>query len=133
VRRRPFGVSLLAFLLWVQAIIALAGGIALIILHNHASVIRETHRSPHTLLIDGIAATIVGAITALVARGIGRGSNFVRWLVGLIALLHLAAAIVVAVGVHGDARIAAIVDGAIAFVVLYILFGERGSKEFFTG
>ena len=71
------------------------------------------------------------AVTALIAYAIGSGSNFARWIVALLGCLQLAGAIYTAVRVHGDSRVGAIVNGAIALIVLYILFGERGSQEYF--
>jgi hypothetical protein len=128
---RPGGVTLLLVLLWLQALIGIAGGVILIIVHNSASVIRNAHQSASTLLAVGIATLIIGLITALIARGLGRGSNFARWIVGLISVLQLAGSIASLIRVHGESRIAAAVDGVIALIILFILFAERGSREYF--
>ena len=131
--RRPPGVTLLVFLLWLQAILAIAAGVALIVLRHNHSLIHDSHTSSSNLLAYGIAIVVVGVITALIASSLGHGSNFARWLVGFVSLLHLAAAVYGLVRIHSGERWAALVDAVIAFIVLYILFGERGSREFFTG
>ncbi len=128
---RPVGVTVLVILLWVQALIGIAGGVILVILHHNRSVIHNTHQSASALLAIGIVALVIGVVTALIAYALSRGSNFARWIVALISALELAAAIYTAIRVHGDSRIGAIVNGAIALIILYILFGERGSQEYF--
>ena len=120
-------------LLWLQALIGIAGGAILILVHNQHSVIRSTHSTASTLLAVGIVIAVIGLITALIAWALGRGSNFARWLVGLISLLQLVSAIYTLIRVHGGSRVPAAVDGVIALIILYVLFAERGSREFFTG
>lgn len=124
---------MLIILLWVQAIIGIAGGVILILVHNNRSVIHNTHQSASVLLTTGVIVLAIGVVTALIAAALGRGSNFARWIVGLLSGLQLAGAIYTAVRVHGDSRVGAIVNGVIAVIILYILFGERGSEQFFTG
>ena len=122
---------MLVVLLWVQALLGIAGGVILVVLHHNRSVIQNTHQSASALLAIGIGVLVIGAVTALIAYAIGSGSNFARWIVALLGGLQLAGAIYTAVRVHGDSRVGAIVNGAIALIVLYILFGERGSQEYF--
>ncbi len=131
--RRPGGVTLLIVLLWLQALIGIAGGVVLIVVRHAASVQHNTHRSASTLVAVGIVILALGVITALIASSLGRGSNLARWIVVIVSLLQLVGAILTLIRVQGDTRIGAIVDGVIALVILYVLFGERGSQEFFTG
>jgi hypothetical protein len=131
--RRPPGVTLLVFLLWVQAILGIGGGIALILLRHNRSLLDHGHTSASTLLAYGIAVLVIGVITALIATSLGHGSNFARWLVGLVSVLHIAGAIFGLIRIHSSGRFGTLADAAIALIVLYILFGGRGSREFFTG
>lgn len=132
-RRRPFGVTILIVFLWIQAIIGIVGGILLIVFHHDHSLIHNSKASSSDLLGYGIGALVVGLITAWIASAIGRGSNFARWFIGFISLLHLAGAIYGFIRIHSSERYGSAADGIIALIVLYILFGERGSREFFTG
>lgn len=130
---RPVGVTILVVLLWVEAIIAIVGGIFLIAEHNDLNFLAHADRSSDTILAYGIAALIIGLITALVASALSKASNFARWLVGLISLFHLAGAAFSFFALDGVTRGTALVQALVALVVLYILFGEEGSEEFFTG
>ena len=67
---------MLVVLLWVQALLGIAGGVILVVLHHNRSVIQNTHQSASALLAIGIGVLVIGAITALIAYAIGSGSNF---------------------------------------------------------
>lgn len=133
-QRRPFGVSVLVFFVWLQAIFGIVGGALLLIFRDESDVLSHTSLTSDELLTVAIIAIVVGVITAMVASSLGRGSNFARWLVAILNLFHLAGGIYEvsnADGGGGDAGgIGSIV---IALIVLYILFFERGSREFFGG
>jgi uncharacterized membrane protein YjdF len=129
--QRPIGVTVIVVLLWIEAIVGIVGGIYLMIAHNQADLINELDRSGDTILAYGIAALVIGLVTALVASALGRGSNFARWLVAIITLLNLISAVYSFFALDGVTRSSAIVSAIIAVVVLYFLFGEKGSEEFF--
>ena len=48
--RRPVGVTILIVLLWIQALVSIAGGVALILLHKNHSLVHNAHASSSTLL-----------------------------------------------------------------------------------
>lgn len=129
---RPIGVTVLVVLLWVEALLSLAAGLFLIFEHNDTSLLVHVDASSDTLLAIGIAAIVIGLITAMVASALGNASNFARWLVGFIALLHLAGSVYSFVALDGVTRGSAFVEALLALIVLYFLFGERGSEEFFS-
>lgn len=128
---RPVGVTILMVLIWIEALIGIIGGIYLIIAHNNLDLRIELNRSADTILWYGIVTLVIGLITAWVASALGRGSEFARWLLALIAGLNLLSAIYSFIALDGVTRSSALVSGIVAVVVLYILFGERGSREFF--
>lgn len=132
-RRRPFGVSVLVFLVWLQALLQIAGGVLLIFVRDDGDVLSETSLTSDELLALAIGLIIVGLITALVASALGHGSNFARWLVAILTVLNLGGGIYQLTSVNGQNEISAIASIVVALVVLYILFAERGSREFFTG
>lgn len=132
-RRRPFGVSVLVVLVWLQALLQIGGGVLLIFVRNDGDVLSETSLTSDELLAVAIGLIIVGLITALVASALGHGSNFARWLVAILTLLNLGGGIYQLTSVNGQNEISAIASIVVALVVLYILFAERGSREFFTG
>jgi uncharacterized membrane protein (DUF2068 family) len=131
--KRPIGVTILVVLLWIQAVILIFAGLALIFEHNDHDLLDHVSQTSNELLAYGIGSTVVGAITGLVAFALGGGSNFARWIAGLVAFIDLLGGIYSLITLDGATRGSAIVTIIVAFVVLYILFGERGSREFFTG
>ncbi len=132
-RRRPFGVSVLVVLVWLQALLEIAGGVLLLLFRDDKEVLANTDFSTDALLTIAIVLLIAGVITALVASALGNGSNFARWLVAILSLFNLAGGIVQVAAVHGNNVASGISSIVIALIVLYILFAERGSREFFTG
>jgi hypothetical protein len=130
---RPVGVTIVVVLMWISAVLSIIGGIVLIAERHTRSVLDQTDWTPNGILGAGVGFIIFGAITALLAMALGAGSNFVRWLIGIIALIHVAGGIWALIDLEGTARTSGIIDGIVALIVLYILFFERGSKEFFEG
>ncbi len=128
---RPVGVTILVVLLWIQAVLQIIGGIVLIFARNDVDILNQTSLSSGGMLTVGILGIIIGAITALVANGVGRGSNFARWIVAFFACLNLVYGIVEIFSISGHLIATGLVTVLLGVVVLYILFGERGSREFF--
>jgi hypothetical protein len=129
---RPVGVTILVVLLWVQAILAIAVGLVLLAEHSDPDLVDHLARSSDTLLGYAIFAIAAGVVTAIVAWALGNASNFARWLIAFIAILHIAGDVYSLIAFDGVTRGSAIADAFLALVVLYFLFGERGSEEFFT-
>ena len=130
---RPIGVTIIVVVLWIQALLGIAAGVFLMIENNDADLLRHVDASSDDVMALGIVIVIVGVITAMFASALGRASNFARWVIGFLALLHLAGTVYSFVTLDGVTRGTALFDGLLALVVLYFLFGEKGSEEFFTG
>lgn len=128
---RPVGVVILMVILWIQAVIQMIGGIVLILARNDADVLAQTDLSSGGMLAAGVVAILIGAITAIIASAIGRGSNFARWIVAIIATINLVYGIVLVFSITGHVISTGLAEVVLALITLYILFGERGSKEFF--
>lgn len=128
---RPVGVVILMVILWIQAVIQMIGGIVLILARNDADVLAQTDLSSGSMLAAGVVAILIGAITAIIASAIGRGSNFARWIVAIIATINLVYGIVLVFSITGHVISTGLAEVVLALITLYILFGERGSKEFF--
>lgn len=129
--QRPVGVVILMVILWIQAVIQMIGGIVLILARNDADVLAQTDLSSGGMLAAGVVAILIGAITAIIANAIGRGSNFARWIVAIIATINLVSGIVLVFSITGHVISTGLAEVVLALITLYILFGERGSKEFF--
>ena len=105
----------------------------MIFARNDVDVLAQTDLSSDAMLAIGIVAVISRLITAAVANAIGRGSGLAQMVVAVIALLNLVAGIVYLFTISGHHLANSLSTIIVALVTLYILFGERGSKEFFEG
>jgi len=129
---RPVGVVILMVILWIQAVIQMIGGVVMILARNDVDILDQTDLSSGSMLAIGVVAILIGAITAIVATAVGRGSNFARWIVAIIATINLVYGIVLVFTITGHAITNGLAEIVLALVTLYILFGERGSKAFFA-
>lgn len=138
--RRPIGVTVIAVLMCLQAVVGVMSGLVLVLGRHDPQLLRETKWTSGNVLGAGIAVLALAVLTMLLAYLLARGSNAVRWLVALVAVLQLAAsgyalarAAVDHHRVGGISSPESIATCVIALVVLLILFAEPGSREFFTG
>jgi hypothetical protein len=130
---RPVGVTILIVLMWIQAILGIVSGVVFLLLRHNATLLHQTKWGTSTVTAAAIVTLAVAAITALLAYLLGRGSNAVRWLVGIVTALEVAGSVYALARFAGTTRTNAIITFVIGLAVLYILFAERGSKEFFSG
>ena len=129
---RPVGVTIMIVLMWIQAILGMVSGVVFLLLRHNATLRHQTKWGTNTLTAVAIVAIVIAAITALLAYLLGRGSNAVRWLVGIVSALEVAGSVYALARFAGTTRTNAIITLVIGLAVLYILFAERGSKEFFS-
>ena len=129
---RPVGVTILVVLLWIEALFALVGGVFLMIENDDPDLIRHVGESSDTIFGYGLGLTILGVITAMVAAGLGRGGGFARGFAGVITFIHLCGGVYSLFALDGVTKGSAAVTILISGVILYILFGEKGSQEFFS-
>jgi len=91
--RRPIGVTVIAVLMFVQAVLGLISGLVFVLGRHDASLLRQTDSTSSTVLGIGIALLAIAVATIFLAYLLGRGSNLVRWLVALVAGAQLAASV----------------------------------------
>jgi uncharacterized membrane protein len=125
------GVTILIVLMWIQAILGMVSGVVFLLLRHNATRRHQMKWGTNTLTAVAIVVIVIAAITALLAYLLGRGSNAVRWLVGIVSALEVGSVYALA-RFAGTTRTNAIITLVIGLAVLYILFAERGSKEFFS-
>ncbi len=128
---RPFGVSVLVILLWLQAVFGFIAGVILLIENNNSDVLAQTELSSGDITAVAIGILIISLITGWVASSIGRGSRFGRGVAAAVAILNLISGVFSLFAFSAHTRISALWSIVLAVVVLYILYGEKGSQEFF--
>ena len=78
-----------------------------------------------------IVTIVIAAITALLAYLLGRGSNAVRWLVGIVAGLEIAGSVYALARFAGTTRTNAIITFVSGVAVLYILSPSAEARSSF--
>lgn len=134
--RRPGVVSFIGIVLYIQGFLAGVAAVALLIWRNDILEFLEQEGSP---LSDGVlTGTIVGeAIAAVlfvvVANGIMRGSQTVRFLVALVQCFSMALAVYVLVAHHAGGFVyRAVFSLFVGIFVLWSLYGNEESDRYFA-
>ena len=127
--RRPFGVTLVMILTWLVALLSILGGIAFLLADT--ATLLQLGISESSATAYGIAEILFGIVVALVAVGLSNGNNFSRFLVSLLMVLRMLAAVVVAAAFWGTDQIwVPVVAGLMALLILFMLWNGRASAFF---
>lgn len=129
--RPPFGVSFLVVLGVIQGVIGIFVGFFVIFDREDVDLVVQSQMTPNELLWAGIFGVILGVAVLYLALALGRGSELVRMLFGILTIFHLAAGVWALVALHGHQRYGGAWQVVFSLVVLYILFGSESSKRFF--
>ncbi|MEX1280943.1 MAG: hypothetical protein AB1Z57_07580 [Acidimicrobiia bacterium] len=130
--RRPGVVTFIGVILWIQAALAGVAAVAVFAFRNDADFQAATGQSADALLGLAIAEVIVALLLAWVASAIMRGSRGVRMLVGVVMGLRIASSLWFMITHHqGGFLYSGIANIAIALFVLWALFGNERSDEWF--
>ena len=132
--RRPGVVTFVGIVLYIQAVVAAAFGIVAFLERNNLEWQIKTGQSDSDLVVFAIVEFIFAVALFLVASGIMSGATWSRMLVAIVAgfrivaiswwmLSHYAG------GIHS----AAIIQIAIYVFVLWALYGNKESDEFYEG
>lgn len=131
--KRPFIISLIGIVMYLQAVLLIVFGALFIALRDNEDVLGATDISSSTLLALGIAMAAVGLVLFLVARGLRHGSRAARNLVALAELLAIAGAVAAIVTHAAGASISSGAGTIVgALIVLWALFGHDASKRYFA-
>jgi len=128
----PIGLGFLAMLGGFQGLVTIALGLFLVLDRNDAELIDHTQLSSAQLAAVGVGALIGGSIHFLLALALSRGSNIVRFLLGVVTLINVAAAFWGVVATHGEQRLTASIALVIGLAILWILFGSARSQQYFA-
>jgi hypothetical protein len=129
-KKIPLGISVITILMYIGAILDIAGGIFLLI--EKGPVAEAADMGESAIVGIAIAMLVSGVIIGLLAFGLRSASNGVRLVIAVVMVLRIASAIYVMFAVPG-ARFEGVVGAVIAVIVLYVLYGSEDSKAFFDG
>jgi hypothetical protein len=118
---RPGGVTLVAVIAWINGVLAVIGGILILI--------AGTAEGSTAAVAAAWVGIVIGVITILVGVGLLRGSNLARIIATIVFVLNLGSAIFTAFSAPGQLW-SAIITGLLAVVGLVLLYSAR-ANEFF--
>lgn len=130
--RRPGGVTLLVVLGVIQGIAGFAAGLFLVLDRDDDDLIARSAMSSNALVLVGVVSMIVGVIMIALAMALSNGSNLVRWLFGIVTIVHVAGGVWGVFGLHGEQQLSAAFTVVFGLIILWILFGSERSDEFFA-
>lgn len=129
--QRPGTVTFVAFLTWLVAILDLLAGAALLWASFNLDG-ADTSLTEGEVRIYAITTLAIGALTAAVASGLNRGSQFARVIVIGVMAIRIVVGGLVLISLGEFTSWPALIDLAISLVVILILTTRRASA-FFRG
>lgn len=123
---RPGLVTVVAVIVYINALFTILGGVILLIAGNSPEVTTAVGGAG-LAFGTGIIAMVLGVLTLLVARGLFSGSNLSR---GIVAGIQLFAAINGLLSiVHGQVTVG-VVNMLVALIVIGVLYSGRANVFF---
>lgn len=127
---RPVGITVLVVIGAIQGLLVVATGVGLLVLSRRSEVAAESDLSGGAVAVAGGLTLLLGLVSVVLALGLARGSNVVRFLYAAIATLEVAGTTYGLLTVR-DLRTESIVALVLPVIVLWLLFGSTDSCEFF--
>jgi hypothetical protein len=129
--RRPFLLSLVTILMIIGGVLQIVAGVVLIVLNGNEDLQRDSGESSGTLVTLGVIALVFGVLHIWFAGLLRRGSRFARAVVLVFEVLQVVGGVWTLIALHSQYRVNAIITIAIALFVIWYLYGNRRSREFF--
>src|SRR5215212_3063241 len=129
--RRPFLLSLVTILMIIGGALQVLAGVVLIVLNGNEDLQRDSGESAGTLVTLGLVALAFGVIQVWFATLLRRGSRFARAVVLVFEVLRIVGGVWTLIALHSQYRLNAIITIAIALFVIWYLYGNQRSREFF--
>ncbi len=127
---RTIGVTVVAVVLFIQAILGLAVGIGLVVEASNSSLIEHINQSSGTIQAYGWSAIVWSVVAGLVGFGLWKGASWSRIVVAIMEALKIGGGIYLMFSWSGHYLWQGIWQIGIALFVLWLLFNPR-SDEFF--
>lgn len=128
--RRPWGVTLLMLMGVAQGALLILVGSLMVAARNETGVAGDLRTTPTGVAVIGVAVASLGVALAVLSVLLGRGSDRVRTVVTVVALVQVAGS-VYTLGALRDVREAGVPGLAVATAILWFLHGSTTAREFF--
>ena len=132
-KRRPGVVTFIGVVMYIQAAIAAVAAIVVFLERNNQSFQQLVGRTANELLGTAIGEAIIAVLLAVVAGALLSGAKWARFAVALVEGLRLVFSIwAVYAHIGGGFQWNALITAAIALFVLWALYGNKESDEYFS-
>lgn len=129
---RPGGITLLLILGVIQGVLVFLTGLILALESDSETLQQESQLTSDGLLAAGIGIMVSGGVILLLAVALGRGSQVVRWLYGIVTMVNVSFATWGVFSLHAEQRLSAVFSLVFGLMVLWILFGSERTDRFFS-
>ncbi len=128
---RPGTVTVVVVLTWINAVLYVIGGIALLVLSGDDESLAAADISESTARTLGITWVIIGLIAAFVAYRLGAGGSGARVFVATLAVRQILGAVWALFTVLTYHLTEGLVTILIAVIIIALLYNQR-ANEYFT-
>ncbi len=129
--RRPFLLSIVTILMIISGVLQIVAGVVLIFWNGDSDLQIDSGESSGTLVTLGLVALLFGLIQIWFALLLRRGSRFARAVVLVFEVVQVVAAVWTLIALHSQYRVNAIITIAVSLFVIWYLYGNQRSREFF--
>jgi hypothetical protein len=130
-RHRPFGISLLVVLGYIQGVVIILGGFIVLLARTDARVRLDSGYTNSQLAVIGVVSMVFGVIYLIAAHSLGRGSRIMRFVLALLTVLAMIDHVFSLFRFGSRSAGTAIVGIVIDLIILYLLYSSQASREFF--
>ena len=129
--RRPFLLSLVTILMILSGVLSVIAGISLAIFHNNDSMLHDSGESSSTLLTLGLLSIVFGLVSIWFASALRHGSRFARAVALVYEVIQIVGAVWALIALHSQYRWNAVLTILISLLVIWYLYANQRSREFF--
>lgn len=115
----------------VHAALLTVVGVLLVVARRNVDIADALEMATSNLTVAGGVLVALGLAGALVAIGLGRGSDAFRSIFAIVATLQIAPSVYALIALQ-DVRSGGLTSLVVSLVVLWLLYGAPRSQEFFA-
>lgn len=129
--RRPLVVSLAGTMMLLGSLVQIVLGVSFALRRHDAELLERFDAEPSTVLAAAGFSVVVGALVALLAILLLRGSRLARAFVALSLLGDVVSGAYSSVALEGTVRLVGVAQIVGAVLALYLLYGTKRAQRYF--
>ncbi|BDZ43248.1 hypothetical protein GCM10025865_25470 [Paraoerskovia sediminicola] len=129
-RRRPTSVTIAVVLTWFVALADIVSGLVLIFSDRSSELVKVVAETSVSLTFTGYVLLGTGALVAILAMSLGRGSRFARGLLTLVMTIRIIAALWAILVIGADQVTESVLVVVGSGFVLYLVRNREAARFF---